>query len=98
MIVTVHYGADDKQETVKVPGSFTDWHTYAVEWAPDHVTVFLDGKAVFTTTTPGAVPTVPMHLAIQNDVGPLTNWIPARNAETPDVVGLYVDWVRMYEY
>jgi beta-glucanase (GH16 family) len=97
LVVTVHYGADDQQESVTVPGDFTQWHTYAVEWEPDHVTVLLDGERVFTTTNPAAVPDVPMHLAIQNDVGPLPGWIPARDAETPDVVGLHVDWVRLYE-
>jgi beta-glucanase (GH16 family) len=96
-VVTVHYGADDRQQSVTVPGDFTQWHTYAVEWQPDHVTVYIDGDEVFTTTDPAAVPKVPMHLAIQNDVGPLPGWIPARDADTPDVVGLHVDWVRLYE-
>jgi hypothetical protein len=38
-----------------------------------------------------------MHLAIQQDVGPYgDDWIPARNAQTPDSVGFQVDWVRIY--
>jgi hypothetical protein len=56
----------------------------------------VDGQSVFTTNDQEAIPRRPMRLAIQNDVGPLGNWIPPRDASTPPVVGLYVDWVLMY--
>ena len=29
---------------------FTKWHTIAVDWLPDHVTFWLDGKALWTVT------------------------------------------------
>ena len=92
---TVHWGAENSQDGFASTGDFSQWHTFAVEWLPDHVTFFLDGKALYTTTDPPTVPRWPMQLAIQNDVGPYS-WIPARDASTPAEVALHVDWVRLY--
>ena len=93
---TVHYGDDDQRIDSMVTGDFTQWHTYAVDWQPDSITVYLDGEPIFSTTDPAAIPHGPMHLAIQLDVGPQGTWIPARDETTPDAVSLYVDWVRLY--
>ncbi|MCW2719138.1 MAG: hypothetical protein JWR81_2960 [Pseudonocardia sp.] len=94
---TVHYGADNSQNGVGVPGDFTQWHNYAVEWTPDHIAGFIDGQQIFRTTEKDQIPPRPMHLAIQQDVGPYgDDWIPARNAQTPQSVGFQVDWVRIY--
>ncbi|MCZ2803714.1 glycoside hydrolase family 16 protein [Modestobacter sp. VKM Ac-2983] len=93
---TVHHGADDQRIEGIVTGDFTQWHTYAVDWQPTAITVYLDGEEIYRTTDPAAIPHGPMHLAIQLDVGPQGNWIPAPDATTPDSVSLYVDWVRLY--
>ena len=93
---TVHFGADDQREEAVVAGDFTQWHTYAVDWQEDSLTVYLDGEQIFRTTNPDAIPDGPMHLAIQLDVGPQGNWIPAPDATTPAAVRLDVDWVRLY--
>ncbi len=94
---TVHYGSDNSQNGVDVPGDFTQWHNYAVEWTPDHIAGFIDGQEIFRTTDKDQIPPRPMHLAIQQDVGPYgDDWIPARNAQTPESVGFQVDWVRIY--
>jgi beta-glucanase (GH16 family) len=94
---TVHYGPDNSQDGVGVPGDFTQWHNYAVEWEPDHITGYIDGQEIFHTTAKDEIPPRPMHLAIQQDVGPYgDDWIPARNAQTPSSVGFQVDWVRIY--
>ena len=96
-LFTVHYGEDNSQNGVGVPGDFTQWHNYAVEWAPDHIAGFIDGQEIFRTTDRDQIPPRPMHLAIQQDVGPYgDDWIPARNAQTPESVGFQVDWVRIY--
>ncbi|MEU2349045.1 glycoside hydrolase family 16 protein [Modestobacter sp. NPDC049651] len=93
---TVHFGADDMREESMSAGDFTQWHTYAVDWQRDRISVYLDGEPVFETTNPAAVPHGPMHLAIQLDVGPQGTWIPAPDETTPASVRLDVDWVRMY--
>ena len=66
-----------------------------VEWAPNHITYYLDGAPQHTITDPAAIPRNPMNLAVQHDVGPFS-WIPGRDASTPAEVSLRVDWVRIY--
>jgi beta-glucanase (GH16 family) len=92
---TVHWGADNRQVGHSVSGDFSQWHVFGVEWTPDRITFFLDGRPTFTVTNPAAIPRHPMNLAIQNDVGPF-NWIPGRDASTPAEVSLRIDWVRIY--
>ena len=92
----LHYGADNSQNGTKVAGDFTQWHNYAVEWMPDHVAAFVDGQEVFRTTDRRQIPPRPMHLAMQQDIGPYDNWIPPRDASTPPEVRFQIDWVRIY--
>lgn len=94
----LHWGADNSQTSHLTRGDFTRWHTFAVEWLPTHITLFVDGEPVYTNDDPTIVNALrhPMHLSIQNDVGPLGDWIPARDRSTPPEVSLEVDWVRIY--
>lgn len=93
----LHYGKKNSQIGVTTAGDFTDWHTYAVEWTPDHVAGFIDGQQIFRSDDKAAIPPRPMHLAIQQDIGPFGNgWVPALDDTTPDQVQLEVDWVRIY--
>ncbi|MFJ8814858.1 glycoside hydrolase family 16 protein [Amycolatopsis thermoflava] len=68
----------------------TQWHNYAVEWQPDHVTCYIDGVAWATYGAPGTIPSVPMHLAIQQNHN-------KHKAEPPIRSTAEVDWVRIYE-
>ena len=79
-------------------GDFSQWHTFAVDWLPDHITWYVDGRARFTVTDKSRIPDTPMHLAIQLDQGPVKDWILAPDATTPDKIRLQVDWVRTYAW
>lgn len=92
----LHYGADNKQNGNSVPGNYTQWHTFVVEWLPDRLTWYLDGVKQFETKDKTAIPATPMHLAIQLDQGPEKDWILPRDDTTPPEVSLDVDWVRVY--
>ncbi|MFC4950374.1 glycoside hydrolase family 16 protein [Pseudonocardia sp. GCM10023141] len=93
----LHFGDNNDQNGASVPGDFTQWHNYAVEWTPDHIAGFIDGQEIFRTTDKAQLPPRPMHLAIQQDVGPYgDDWIPALDATTPPQVQLQIDWVRIY--
>ena len=92
----LHFGADNSQNGTKVAGDFTQWHNYAVEWTPDHVAGFVDGQEVFRTAERHQIPPRPMHLTMQQDIGPYDNWIPPRDATTPAEVSFQIDWVRIY--
>ena len=97
----LHMGKDNNFIGKGIPASvnFTKWHTIAVDWLPDHITFWLDGKVLWTENraTGSAinyVPTKPFHLALQNDAGCDNGCKP--NKHTPAQVIMDVDWVRVY--
>ncbi|WP_405084737.1 family 16 glycosylhydrolase [Microbispora sp. NBC_01389] len=63
---------------------FTLWHTVAVDWLPDRVSVWLDGTRVWDYT--GRVPAQRMGVSLRNV------------CEGSDACGgtLFVDWLRVY--
>ena len=94
---TVHYGDDNQQLGSATEGDFTQWHTFAVEWTPDHIVGYVDGQEYYRTTKSAANPPGPMHFVIQQDIGPYgDDWIPAPDASTPATCTFEVDWVRIY--
>ena len=93
----LHYGPDeahDSQVSGAVTVDATQWHNWAVEWTPDHITTFVDGVPWFTTTSAVVQPPGPMHLCIQLD------WFPEEGNSTSTVTPstMNVDWVRYYPY
>jgi glycosyl hydrolase family 16 len=92
----LHAGADNNLLGSSAKGDFSQWHTFAVEWLPDRITWFVDGKKKFETTDKAMIPTTPMHLTMQLDQGPKKDWIEARDETTPAELALQVDWVRIY--
>jgi beta-glucanase (GH16 family) len=108
-----HNGSPDRSRSQRVTADFTQWHTVAVDWLPDLLTFYFDGKKVWTVT-PATKPyqggnrnlvpsTSPMRLALQLDEcshsAPLygPDWIPCRNKQTPPEVILHIDWVKIYK-
>jgi beta-glucanase (GH16 family) len=93
----LHYGEDNSQVGTTTSGDFSQWHNYGVEWTPDHVAGFIDGQEVYRSTDRHTIPPRPMHLAIQQDIGPFGHgWVQPPDATTPSQVKLQVDWVRVY--
>jgi DNA-binding beta-propeller fold protein YncE len=95
-----HFGIDDRFIGKRIPATvdFTKWHTIAVDWLPDHMTFWLDGKALWTIKRAAGnanyVPSTPFHLALQNDEGCDGQCQP--NKTTPANVIMDVDWVKVY--
>lgn len=83
-------GNSDAGHTKKDPVDLTQWHNFAVEWQPDHVTCYLDGVAWATYGTPGTIPDQPMHLVIQQNHN-------KHKAEPPIRSTAEIDWVRVYD-
>jgi beta-glucanase (GH16 family) len=92
----IHYSSQNKLAGTKVTGDFSQWHTFAMDWLPGRVTWYVDGVKQFETTDRKVIPTSPMHLAIQLDMGPFEEWILAPDETTPAEVSLEVGWVRVY--
>jgi beta-glucanase (GH16 family) len=84
----LHYGKDNEQVHGSVDVDATQWHNWAVEWTPDHITAFLDGKQWWTTKDSSILPPGPMHLTIQLD------WFP--EGGTVQQSEMQVDWVKQY--
>lgn len=105
----VHYLTGGERHRVQrdLPeaADFTSWRTVGVEWTPEEIRFLLDG-AVWATVTrdelDGALPDVPMHLALQSQAGGCQ-----RKAEwgfgdcpiagIPDRADVEIDWVAVYE-
>jgi beta-glucanase (GH16 family) len=81
----------------ELSGDFTAWHTYTVEWRETFVRMYVDTTLYYDSTTGQGVviPSGPMHLILQQTVGP-KDGVPAPDAATPDMVGMHIDWVRIY--
>ena len=94
--IFVHHGPADDQVHNEMTADFTRWHVVAVDWLPDHLTFWLDGKAVWTYRGPLIPRRDRMGLTLQNDQicdrGPEY----CRDRTTPKWVHMDVDWVRVY--
>jgi len=78
---------------------FTDFHTYRVDWDPEHLTWYVDDRFVFTAH-PGMVEGAwvldhDFFLLLNLAVGGTFDVPP--DADTPDVATMAVDWVRVYQ-
>lgn len=64
----------------------TQWHAFAVDWTPDSITNYVDGRQWWHTSDKSHLPRGPMHMTIQLDYfgGPA--------AEAKE----HVDWARQY--
>jgi hypothetical protein len=89
--IFLHYGENNDQVVGEVRTDATEWHNWAVEWTPDHIAVFLDGREWWRTTDTATFPPRAMHLAIQLD------WFPSQG-DPNDVQDseMQVDWVKQY--
>jgi beta-glucanase (GH16 family) len=93
-MATSHWSASNAQAHFFAKVDMRQYHVYGLEWTPTRVTFTLDGRP-FGTLTGGAVPHVPMSLALQTHatrpVGPIS-------AANPREVTEYIDWVKVYRY
>jgi licheninase len=83
----LHDGPDDRREGHQIQLDATQWHSWAVEWAPERITVFVDGQPWAESTDTSRFPPRPMHLCLQLD-----NF----GGDTSAGGQLNVDWARQY--
>jgi beta-glucanase (GH16 family) len=83
----LHYGAENNVIGGYRAVDMRQWHNFAVEWTPDHITGYVDGEAFFRTSNRTALPPGRMHQTIQLD------WYPG---DTRGGAVLDVDWARKY--
>lgn len=75
------------QDKADLPGeTFTEWHTYTIEWIPGNVKYILDEKVVLNSDK--WVPTKPMRWQLQTET----------NGKGSHSANMMVDWVAAYKY
>jgi beta-glucanase (GH16 family) len=70
------------------------WHTFGLQWEPDALTWYVDGKAVWRVTDPDQIPHEDMYLLTNLAVG--GNFTEAPDADTPFPSSLQVDSIRVW--
>jgi hypothetical protein len=88
----IHHGKDDQQVQRTTRADFTKWHTVAVDWLPDHVTFWMDGKKTWTYKGPFVPKQSLMQLYLRNE---MRNGF-HRTSSTPQKITMQVDWIRVY--
>lgn len=73
----------------------SDFHTYGVDWEPDHVTWFLDGTPVATYSDTAVIPQQAMYLLLNLDVG--GDWAGPINGSSPATSAWSVDYVKVFQ-
>lgn len=90
--VFVHHGRDDQQVQRTIRADFTKWHTMAVDWLPDHVTFWMDGKRQWTYRGSFVPKQSLMQLYLRNEMRLGFH----RTDRTPKRITMQVDWIRVY--
>lgn len=95
---TLHHLPDNTVEQHRLASDFSQWHTMGVEWTPGRIDYTIDGR-VWATDSGDAVPSGPMHLALQTQTwGCGLTFAQCPDSTTPAVTDLEVDWVTVQDY
>lgn len=80
---------------VKTSDLSRDWHVYAVEWNPEEIVWYLDGRPVWRYTDARRISHEPMYLLMNLAVG--GDW-PGAPDETTEFPALFlIDYVRVWQ-
>jgi len=72
-------GGPGVEHTIPLPfDAAAAMHTYAIQWAPNHIAWMIDGHTLYTATgSPSSMPTTPSHLILNFWTGSanVTDWL-----------------------
>lgn len=63
----LHYGANNDQDYGSVQHDSTQWSAYALEWTPEKITAYVDGREWYTNTETDHFPPGAMNMTMQLD-------------------------------
>jgi beta-glucanase (GH16 family) len=76
-----------------VANTSTGYHTYAVDWEPDYITWYFDGKQTYKVATPADM-NKPMYIEANLAVGGY--WPGDADSTTPFPAQMKIDYIRAY--
>jgi beta-glucanase (GH16 family) len=88
---TLHFGASNSEDHRSMAIDMTAWHTWGVVWTPSSITYTVDGRVWATITNAAEIPTISMHLSLQEQTFCASNWACPSAPQQ-----LNVDWVAQY--
>jgi beta-glucanase (GH16 family) len=93
----VHQRVDGEAERERVdtiePDIAGEWHEVGVEWSPDLVEFFFDGRSIGSVDDPDLVPSTPMYLIANLALGG-----PAGEVDTDALPQTFaIDWIRVWQ-
>ncbi len=90
-----HQGATSasQQDGYLTGVTYTDWHTYTIEWTPNYVKFLLDDRVIGVSTETPLIPDTPMHWVLQAESG-LDGKKPAASSRG----NLQIAWVAIWSY
>ena len=95
---TYHWGNPDNQLSQDNNAGVDlsqGYHTYGVNWQPNQITWYLDGKQVFSVSgSQAAICSYPMYLILDVWLG---GWNGSPDSSTPFPATMNVDWVRVWQ-
>jgi beta-glucanase (GH16 family) len=96
--MTLHWagpGGSNQFTTIDTHVNVNAYHDYAVDWEPQQLTFYVDGRSVWTTTQ--HIPTIPMGLGIAGFVAANNDpWFGGGpNGTTPSTVAMHVAWASI---
>ena len=76
------------------PGMTSGFHTYGVDWEPDKITFYFDGKEVYQTATPADLKGQPMYMIASLGIGGYWPGNPTSSESWPQQ--MKIDYLRAY--
>ncbi len=95
LVNTAHTGSNNSADPMwsDIPDASQGFHTYAVDWEPDTITWYFDGKQVAQEATPADMHQ-PMYMVIDTLSGTPGSW---SGAATPgETAQMKINWVHAY--
>ncbi len=95
LVNTAHWDSGNSANPMwsNIPDASQGFHTYAVDWEPDTITWYFDGKQVAQQATPSDMHQ-PMYMAIDDLSGTPGSWAGA--PDSGETASMKINWVHAY--
>ncbi len=95
LALTAHSSAGTSPHWTNIPDGSQAFHTYAIDWEPDKLTWYFDGRQVAQEATPAEM-NKPMYMLLSTITGTSGSWV---GAPSPGETGqMQIDYVRAYSH